>query len=70
MSNTDIFILPYLTSEEYNEFFPTEESRQMLQRRQTQMQTDVINRQQNLLSTDSKTCYQPTAKPVINRYFW
>jgi len=49
----DIFILPYLTGEEYNEFFPTEESRQMLQRRQTQMQTDVVNRLQDQLSTDT-----------------
>jgi hypothetical protein len=49
----DVMILPYLTREEYAAFFPTEVSRRNLQQRQAQMQTDVVNRVQNLLSTDA-----------------
>ena len=49
----DVVLAPYLTPEEFEEFFPTEESRQMLQACQEQMQTDIKNRVEKLLSEDT-----------------
>lgn len=49
----DVVIASYLTPEEFDAFFPTEQSRQMLQAHQEQMQTDIKNRVERLLSEDT-----------------
>ena len=49
----DVLLTPYLTQEEFEEFFPTEESRRVLQVRQAQMQADIAERVQNALSDDT-----------------
>ena len=49
----DVLLTPYLTQEEFEEFFPTEESRRALQVRQAQMQADIAERVQNALSDDT-----------------
>ena len=42
-----------LSSEEFDVVFPTEESRQMLQSRQQQMQSEIAQRVENFLSNDT-----------------
>ncbi|MCY3739667.1 MAG: hypothetical protein OXH00_01465 [Candidatus Poribacteria bacterium] len=49
----DVILTPYLTETEFEEFFPTEESQQMLQARKQQMQADITERVERFLVEDT-----------------
>lgn len=49
----DIVLVPHLTQDEFAEFYPTEESRQILQTRQQQMQAEIAQRVEDLLFEDT-----------------
>ena len=48
----DVIVAPYLSREEYEEFYPTEVSRAQLKNRQQQMQADIAERVQRFLETE------------------
>ena len=52
-SYLDVLIAEDLTSEEFDSFFPTEESRSQLKDRQQQMQADIARRVQGFLAEDT-----------------
>ena len=47
-----VSITPYLTPKEFEEFFPTEDSRVQLQARQQQMQAEMVQRVKQVLAED------------------
>ncbi len=49
----DVIVAPYLSTEEFNEYFPTDASRAQLKVRQEQMQTDIVERVQSFLGEDT-----------------
>ena len=49
----DVLVAPYLSREEYEEFYPTEASRAQLKNRQQQMQVEIADRVQRFLAEDT-----------------
>ena len=49
----DVVLVPYLSEEEFEEFYPNDAARQILNERQQQMQADIATRVQSFLSDDT-----------------